>query len=86
MATLAYKRITASGVVLGSPGRLAGFFVCSSTSGTITLYDNATTNSGTQITGTTGSLSIGWYPLTVDVVNGIYCTVGGTLDITFVSA
>ena len=82
MATKSYLRLTASGVVIGSRGRLAGFYVASTTSGTITLYDNPSAASGTQISGTI-TPSTGWNAYPVDGLTGIYATIGGTLDVTF---
>lgn len=82
MATKSYGRVTASGVICASRGRLAGFFVASTTAGTIVLYDN-TAASGTQISGTITPAAGAFYPFPVDFQTGLYATIGGTLDVTF---
>jgi hypothetical protein len=82
MATESYQRLTASGVVMPTKGRLAGFYVSSTSSGTLTLYDN-TTASGPQVTGTI-TPAVGWNALPVDLQNGLFAAIGGTLDVTFV--
>jgi hypothetical protein len=61
--------------------RLKGFFVASSTSGTVRLYDN-TAASGTVVLNTTTTLPMGWYALEADCVNGLYLDVGGTINVT----
>lgn len=76
-----YTRLTASGLVRGKPGILRGFYVSSTSSGTITFYDN-TAGSGTQITGTI-TPSVGWNDLgDVSFVTGCYAVISGTLDVT----
>lgn len=81
MATKSYGHLTASGSVCASRGRLAGFYVNSTTAGTLLLYDN-TAASGTQITGTI-TPAIGWNALPVDFQTALFATIGGTLDVTF---
>lgn len=79
-----YVDISASGVVANAPCILTGMFVNSSTSGTVKLYDNASAASGIVLNNTTGTLAVGYYPLgNANTTNGVYCTVGGTLDVTF---
>ena len=73
--------ITASGVVVNGPARLRGFYVNSTTSGTLVLYDN-TAASGTVLSGTI-TPAAGWNEFPVDLANGLYATVGGTLNVTF---
>ena len=77
----ASAQITASGVVVGSRARLAGFYVSSTSSGTLVLYDN-TAASGTQLAGTI-TPAVGWNAFPVDLQNGLYATVGGTINVTF---
>jgi len=81
MATKSAFRITASAAVVTGRARIAGFYVASTTSGTLTLYDN-TAASGTQLSGTI-TPAVGWNPFPVDVANGLYATVGSTIDVTF---
>jgi len=77
-----YSNITGSQVIKGSPGTLAGIFDNSSTSGTLKLYDNATAGSGTVINNTF-TPALGWNPNPAPFYNGLYATVGGTIDCTF---
>lgn len=76
------KRLTASGVVNAVAGRLIGFYVASTTGGTIVLYDNATAGSGTQLSGTI-TPAVGWHSLPVGFTNGCYATIANTIDVTF---
>lgn len=82
MATKSYGRMTASGIVCGSRGRLAGFYVASTSSGTITLYDN-TSAAAPQISGTITPAAGLFHPYPVDFQTGLYATISGTIDVTF---
>ena len=82
MSVKSPKRVTASGTVITGPCRIAGFYVSSTSSGTLVLYDN-TAASGTQISGTITPAAGLFHPFPVDVQNGLYATVGGTIDVTF---
>ena len=76
--------LTASGVVSAVPCLLTGAFVNSFSSGTTKLYDNASAASGTVLNNTITWPAVGYYPLGVPLTaNGVYATIGGTLDITF---
>ncbi len=77
-----YLNVTSSQVIKGGPGFLAGIFVNSSTSGTLKFYDNATAASGAVICNTF-TPSLGWNPCPIHFLQGLYATVGGTLDCTF---
>lgn len=72
--------LTASGAVTASPGRLVGFYVNSTTSGTIVLRDGGA--SGTAISGTI-TPAIGWHFFPAACSNGIYATIANTLNVTF---
>lgn len=78
-----YVNITTSQAIKASNGWLTGVFVNSSTSGTLKLYDNPSAASGTVICNTF-TPSLGWNPLPVHFQLGLYATVGGTLDCTFI--
>jgi hypothetical protein len=80
-----YLNVTASGVIKASSGFLTGIFVNSTSAGTLKLYDNATAASGNVICNTF-TPQTGWNPLPVHFQNGVYATVGGTLDCTFIYA
>lgn len=81
MATKSYGRLTATGAVCASRGRLNGFYVSNTTAGTLVLFDNASAASP-QITGTI-TPTIGWNALPVDFQTGLWAVIGGTLDVTF---
>jgi len=63
-------------------GTMLGFYVNSTTSGTIVLRNGQA--SGSPAIGGTITPAIGWnfYPVTLP--NGIYATIGATLDVTFI--
>lgn len=80
-----YKNTTASVNVSPRAGALLGFYVNSTSSGTIALYDSATTTTTIPITGTI-TPAIGWHPLPASFVNGLYAVVGATLNVTLIFA
>lgn len=68
-------------------GTILGFFVSSSTSGTIKLTNGTSSAGNTTYLNTTGTLAVGWYPFPLTVASGgIFCTPGGTIDVTFIVA
>jgi hypothetical protein len=73
--------LTASGAVYGSSCKLKGFYVNSTTAGTIVLRNGGA--SGTAVTGTI-TPAVGWHFLPADFSTGCYATIGGTLNVTFV--
>ena len=75
--------LTASGAIGLSPGTLIGFYINSTTAGTIVLLDGGST--GTEISGTIVP-AIGWhtFPAEFASAEGPYATIAGTaLDVTF---
>jgi hypothetical protein len=67
-------------------GMIVGFFLNNHTGGTLALSTNNGGVAGTPITGTitfTAS-TYGWFALPIASVNGIFATIGGAADITFV--
>lgn len=82
MKTGMYKNLTATANIAKASGELLGFYVNSTTSGTIQFYDSATTTTSTPITGVI-TPAIGWHFLPVSTVNGIYAVIGGSaLNVT----
>ena len=77
----AYENVTATGNVSSATGALLGFYVNSTTAGTIQFYDSATTTTTAPITGLI-TPAIGWHNLPVATANGIYAVVGGALNVT----
>lgn len=74
------KRITATGTIMAIGGRVLGFYVASTSSGTLVLRDGGA--SGTQISGTI-TPAVGWHAWPAGFVTDLHATVGGTIDVTF---
>jgi hypothetical protein len=77
--------LTASGLVKNAPGKLRGILINSTSSGTIILRDG-TSGSGTAINGTLTPAAgqfIDFGEDGIDFSQGIYATIGGTLNATF---
>jgi hypothetical protein len=65
-------------------GAILGFYVNSTSSGTVVLSSvSAAGGAGTAFTGTI-TPAIGWNFFPVVNANGIYCTIGATLNVTFI--
>jgi hypothetical protein len=79
-----YKNLTSSGAVSATAGTLLGFYVNSTTSGTVALLDGG--SGGTAITGTI-TPAIGWHRLPSSYgAGGLYATLGATINVTFIYA
>jgi hypothetical protein len=79
------KNVTATGVIgpQSRPLSLLGFYVNSTTAGTIVLKNES--SSGAVISGTI-TPAIGWHKYPISCPTGLHATIGGTLDVTFVIA
>ena len=75
-----YKNITATGAVSTGPCQLIGFYVNSTTVGTLVLRNGGA--SGDVMSGTI-TPAIGFHRFPANVGVSLYATVGGTLDVTF---
>ena len=76
-----YKNLTATGNVTTCPfGVLIGFYVNSTTGGTLVLRDGG--SSGTVMGGTI-TPAIGFHRFPAKFVNGLHATIANTLDVTF---
>ena len=75
-----YKNITATGAVSAGPCQLIGFYVNSTTVGTLVLRNGGA--SGEVMSGTI-TPAIGFHRFPANVGVSLYATVGGTLDVTF---
>jgi hypothetical protein len=73
--------LTATGAVTARAGSLLGFYVNSTTAGTVVLRDGG--SGGTVISGTI-TPAVGWhaFPSTFGA-GGLHATIGGTLNVTF---
>lgn len=79
-----YKNISSTGAVTTKPGVLLGFYVNSTSSGTLVLKDGG--SSGTAISGTI-TPAIGWHTYPAGFGSGgLYATIANTLDVTFIFA
>ena len=76
-----YKNITATGAVSTGPCQLIGFYVNSTSSGTLVLRDGGA--SGTVMSGTI-TPAIGFHRFPANVGTSLYATIAGTaLNVTF---
>lgn len=74
-----YKPVTgAGGNVVNRSGVMLGYVCTSSTSGTLSLYDDAATGTSTPIIVGLPLVAGQWYPLPFCFSNGINAVVGGT--------
>jgi hypothetical protein len=78
-----YSNRTATANIKASSGVLLGFYVNSTTAGTIQLYDDAATGTTTPISGVI-TPAIGWNALPVGFGNGLYAVIGGALNTTII--
>jgi hypothetical protein len=76
--------ITSSGAVKASPGTLIGYLVCSTSSGTIKAYDNATGTSTAILHDTLTPAAGQFIPCNMAFANGLYLTIGGTISVVAV--
>lgn len=75
--------LTATGSVQTRDCQLLGFYVNSTTAGTVVFRRGVGgTSSGTVISGTI-TPAIGYHKFPADCPGGLHITVGGTLDATF---
>jgi ApbE superfamily uncharacterized protein (UPF0280 family) len=70
-----------STVVKKQPGQIVGFYVNSTTSGTLAFYDAATAVTTTAVSGTI-TPAVGWHSFPAALVTGCYIVVGGTINAT----
>ena len=76
-----YKNLTATGAVTTGQGALLGFYVNSTTAGTLVLRDGGA--GGTVMCGTI-TPAVGFHRFPAGFGSGgLHATVGGTLDVTF---
>lgn len=71
------KNLTATGTVNANPGSLIGFYVNSTTGGTVIINDNTTAISGTI------TPAIGYHAYPADFGTSCKVTIANTLDVTF---
>lgn len=71
---------TTTGDVSTTTGHLLGFYVNSTTAGTLVLRNGG--SGGTVMCGTITPV-IGFHRFPGEFTNGLHATIGGTLDVTF---
>lgn len=74
--------VTTSGNIKSSFGTLLGFYVNSTSAGTLILYDDAATGTTTPISGTI-TPAIGFQRFPASFAKGLNAVIGGTLNVTF---
>ncbi|HXC40220.1 MAG TPA: hypothetical protein VN667_14880 [Burkholderiales bacterium] len=75
--------LTASGPISNVPGALLGFYVNSTSAGTVVLKDGGA--GGTAVSGTI-TPAAGWSAFPAQFASSAYATLGGTINVTFVFA
>jgi hypothetical protein len=75
-----YKNITSTGAVSNGQCQLIGFYVNSTSAGTIVLRNGGA--SGEVMSGTI-TPAIGFHRFPANVGVSLYATIGGTIDVTF---
>lgn len=76
--------LTATGVISECAGGLLGFFVNSTSSGTIVLSTGGSaTSGGTAITGTITPTAGTFYRFPAQINDRLYATLANTIDVTF---
>ena len=79
-----YKNFTASGNVSKYPCAVLGVICATTSSGTVTLYDDAATGTGTAITGTITPAAGSYTPINAETTKGLNIVVGGTINATVI--
>jgi len=67
-------------------GVIGGFFVSSTTSGTIAIYDDVATGTATPILATFTPAASGFFLLNAKFSKGVYVVLGGTIAVTILYA
>lgn len=81
-----YSRQTASAQISGAAGLIYGFIVASHTSGTVKLWDSLTAANAVLLNTYTlpAGSQVVLFPTPIEFYTGLFATLGGTADITFI--
>lgn len=79
-----YLNTTASGQIKGSTGKLYGFYVNSTSSGTIKLWDNTSASGAVILNTVTPAAGPHMFSEPITFQTGLFLTVGGTINVTFI--
>lgn len=74
--------VTATNIIKNGQGALIGFYVNSTSSGTLILYDAATAVTTTPISGTI-TPAIGFHRFPAGLSTGLYVVIASSLNVTF---
>lgn len=77
-----YKQTSTGGNICAGAAMLGGVFCSSSTSGTLTIYDDASTGTTTKMVDTFTLVAGQYFPLPFSATNGLNFVIGGTASIT----
>jgi S-formylglutathione hydrolase FrmB len=73
--------LTANGQILAGPGQLLGYYVNSTSSGTVRISNALTAT--TPYLGEATTPAVGWHNFPCGLSTGGYVTIGSTIDATF---
>jgi len=76
--------LAASGGVAVGDGVLLGFFVGTTSSLTIKIWDSLSATGNVILDTTTALTTLGWYPMPASFTTGLFVTFGGTGKISVV--
>ena len=77
-----YHNMTSSANVSAVPANLIGIFCSTTSSGTVTVYDDAATGTGTPVTGAITLTAGTWYKIPAGCSKGIYVAIANTANVT----
>lgn len=78
--------LSATGIISEAPGALLGFYVNSTSSGTIVLSTggaSGATSGGTAVSGTI-TPAVGFHRFPMQTPDRLYATIGATISVTFI--
>ncbi len=76
-----YQNITSTTAITTIPAVMAGFYVNSTTSGTLVFRDGGASGTGTTVSGTI-TPAIGWQFFPFNFTKTIHVTIANTIDVT----
>lgn len=80
--TGAYKNLAATANCSVVSCKVIGFLCSTTSSGTVQLYDDTATGTSTPITAAITVVAGQFYPVPAQTINGLYCVISGTCNIT----
>ena len=83
LALGSYQNVTGTTAITTVPAVLTGFYVNSTTGGTLVFRDGGASGTGTTVSGTI-TPAIGWHFFPVSFPRSIHVTVANTIDVTLI--